>query len=127
MKEINPCTFSGCFGNCCKNMFLELTIFERKRIFPQATRVNSLKELNKIPKEKEGIYYTYVRRKKFSCSGMVEVLILGKCPHLEHNGNCDIHEERSYAARNFQIGSPLCNEIRESCGLPIMIPKEPVE
>ena len=127
MKEMNPCKLSGCLGNCCKNIFFELSIFERKRIFPNAIRVNSLRELNQIPKENKGVYYTSVRRKKFSCSGMVEALIIGKCPHLKPDGNCDIHEERSHAARNFQIGCQLCNEIRKSYKIPIIIPKEPVE
>jgi|GEM_PF-6669415 len=126
-KEKNPCTISGCKGNCCKNIFLELTIFERKRIFPKAIRVKSLKELKKVPREGNNIYYTSVRRKKFDCGGIVEAVIIGKCPHLDEDGNCKIHSERSHAARNFQIGSELCNEIRVSCGLPVMVPKEPVE
>ncbi|MBU0998638.1 YkgJ family cysteine cluster protein [Patescibacteria group bacterium] len=127
MKEYNPCRISGCLGNCCKNIFLELSIFERKRIFPKAIRVNSLKELNQTSRENNGVYYTRVRRKKFNCTGMVEALIVGNCPHLKQNGDCDIHEERSDAARNEKIGSKLCNKIRRSYNLPIMIPKEPVE
>ena len=127
MKEYNPCRMSGCLGNCCKNIFLELTISERKKIFPQAKRVNSLKELNQIPRENHGIYYTYVKRKKINYSGMVEALIVGDCPHLEQNGDCNIHEERSDAAKNEKIGSELCNKIRKSYNLPIMIQKEPVE
>ncbi|MFH1970821.1 MAG: hypothetical protein ABIJ05_00340 [Patescibacteria group bacterium] len=83
MKETNPCRLSSCLGNCCKNIFLELTIFEKRRIFPNAIRVSSLKELNQTPREIKGVYYTSVRRKKFSCSGMVEALIVGDCPHLE--------------------------------------------
>lgn len=127
MKEKNPCIISGCLGNCCKDIYFELTVFERRRIFPDAKRLDSLKELSQIPKENKGVYYTSVRRKKFSCSGMVETLIIGKCPHLRDNGNCDIYKERSHAARNFQIGSSLCNDIRKSNNLPVIFPKEPVE
>lgn len=127
INTINPCVASGCLGNCCKNIFLELTVFERKKIFPKAVRVNSLRNLNQHREKIPGVYYTSVRRKKFSCSGMVEALIVGDCSHLQDNGNCNIHKERSHAARNFQIGSELCNEIRKSHNLPIMIQREPVE
>jgi hypothetical protein len=127
MKETNPCIASGCLGNCCKNIFLELTIFEKNKLFPRAIRVNSLKELNQVPRDIHAVYYTSVRRKKFSCNGMVETFIVGECPHLKQDGNCNVHKERSHAARNFQIGSDLCNEIRKSYGLSTIIQKERIK
>ena len=127
MKEKNPCLISGCHGYCCKNIVLEMTDHEIKRLFPNAIKVNSLKESNEKPKDIPNIYFRSIRRKKFSCNGINEVTIIGNCPHLDKKGNCNEHAERSHAARNFIIGSKLCNEIRQMHNLPIMIPKEPVE
>lgn len=118
MKEKNPCIASGCLGYCCKNIFLELTTFERRRLFPKALKIDSLKNLKHVSRDTQGVYYTPVRRKKFNCNGMVETLIVDNCPHLKKDGNCNVHKERSHAARNFKIGSQLCNEIRKNHGLP---------
>lgn len=127
MKENNPCIVSDCLGNCCKNLYIELTITERKKIFPNAIKVGTMRELKKVPIDYPDVYYTPVRRKKFQKERMVEAHIVGRCPNLKFDGNCQIYEDRSYAARNIKIGSKFCNEIRVDYGLPIMIPKEPVE
>lgn len=127
MKEHNPCTESGCLGNCCKNINIELTLAERKRIFPDAIRVKSIKALKNVPVDYPEVYYTSVKRKKFRSEPIVEARIVGRCPHLLFSGNCDIHEYRSYAARNFTIGSKTCNEVRKENNLPIIFPNELVE
>lgn len=127
MKEKNPCLFSGCKGYCCCDVPLEATVGERKRLFPYASRLTSLKELKNVPTDVPNVYYVRYRRKHLGNSGFVLVVIVGKCPHLDDEGNCLVHNERSHAARNFQIGNEFCNEIRTEHSLPIMIPKEPVE
>lgn len=124
MKEGNPCIDSGCLGNCCKNISLELTTYERNKIFPDAIKVNSLEDLDNVPKDYPDVYYTRIRRNKFTTYGMYKTLIVGRCPHLLYSGNCDIHEERSHAARNLEIGSELCNEIRKHYLLPNILPKD---
>jgi len=127
MKELNPCIASGCLGNCCKDINFELTNSERKRIFPYAVKVKNLGELNKVPTDHHDVYFSRIVRRKFKGENMVEVAIVGRCPHLKYDGNCRIHDKRSYAARNFQIGSDECNKIRICSGLPIISPDNPIE
>lgn len=44
MKE-NLCVQSGCPGFCCQDTDIEVTKFERRKLFPNAVRLNTLKEL----------------------------------------------------------------------------------
>lgn len=118
MKEINPCIESGCPGLCCQNTALEITKFERTRLFPNAIKVNSLETLATLKKEKVlGVFYTRYRRKNLTQNGFVVLSINGPCPNRTVEGGCSKHEEREHAARNFTIGSPGCNEIRKENGL----------
>lgn len=127
MKERNLCAASGCPGYCCQNIDLEMTKLERKRIFPNAIRVDTMEELAEKKNQKEpGVFYTRYRRKHLGDSGFVVTAINGACPNKEEDGNCIKHEERSHAARNFKIGCHDCNEIRKEHGLgPLFF--EPVE
>lgn len=123
MSERNPCKASGCPGLCCQNIALELTRFERSRIFPNAIRVNTIQELRKLKNNKvSGVFYTRYRRVNLRSSGFVIIQLNGSCPNKSTDGKCLIHEERSHAARNFQIGCKECNSIRKEHGLgPILI------
>jgi len=127
MLERNPCIASGCHGLCCQNRDLELTKFERTRLFPKAIKVGTLETLAVLKKEKvSGVFYSRYRRKHLGPSGFVVVSLNGPCPNRNTDGSCQKHEEREHAARNFKIGSPDCNKIRKENGLPpIFI--EPVE
>jgi hypothetical protein len=127
MLEGNPCVASGCHGFCCQNIDLELTKFERTRVFPNAKRVNTLQELARLKEEKKiGVFYSRYRRKHLGKSGFVVVSLNGPCPNRLPDDSCAKHEEREYAARNFEIGCDDCNAIRKENGLaPIFI--EPVE
>jgi hypothetical protein len=123
MLERNPCKRSGCLGLCCQNIALELTKFERKRIFPNAIRVDSIEALRTMKDENvQGAFYTRNRKKHLISSGFVLLQLNGPCPHRSPKGECLIHEERSHAARNFTFGRKDCNEIRKENGLaPVFI------
>jgi hypothetical protein len=119
MPEKNRCVESGCPGFCCFNIDIEVTASERRRIFPKAIEVESIVALAKV-KEKgtRGVFYTKYTRKGLERGDFYVVTINGMCPNKLANGNCDKHEEREHAARNFRIGSPDCNDIRAEHGLP---------
>jgi len=118
MTERNFCTESGCPGLCCQNMYLELTKFERTRLFPHAVRVNTIKELLELRNGNiPGVFYTRFRRSYLRQSGFIIASLIGPCPNRAPDGSCTKHEEREHAARNFIIGCTDCNEIRASHGL----------
>lgn len=127
MPERNPCIASGCHGLCCQNIDLELTRFERTRIFPKAIKVNTIRELAEVKRSNiQGVFYTSYRKKHLGESGFVIASINGPCPNRDLDGGCLKHEEREHAARNFKIGCNDCNAIRKENALaPIYI--EPVE
>lgn len=116
MKE-NICSESGCRGYCCYNAELDVTKFERRRLFPEAKRRKTLIELRE--ETEEGVYFSRLRSKRFgNIAGMEKLRIVGKCPNLDSSGICTQYLERSYAARNFIIGSKECNDCRNDYGLP---------
>ena len=79
-------------------------------------------------KIKEGVYFLRnYKTKELDRGNFVLITLKGKCPHLKDDGNCNVHSERTHAARNFKIGCEDCNEIRKKHGLPRMIPAEIVE
>jgi len=125
--ERNLCRDSGCLGFCCQDINLEVTKFERKRVFSTAIKVDTFKILDEIKGLKiPGVYYTRCRRKRLGDSGFELITIVGSCPNKAKDGSCQKHAEREHAARNFDIGSEICNAIRKEHGLsPIFI--EPVE
>lgn len=124
--ERNHCTLSGCMGYCCENIDIEVTRYERSRLFQKAKHVDTLSELVDIKKaQTPGIFYTEYEREGLEGDFYI-VSINGPCLNRLPNGSCAKHEEREYAARNFNIGCPDCNEIRYEHDLaPIFI--EPVE
>lgn len=116
--ERNPCIDSGCFGYCCENMDIELTHSERTRLFPKAKHVPSIAELAEIKKSQTpGVFYTEYETEELKGDFYIAV-INGPCPNRLPDGNCSKHSERSYAARNFQIGCEDCDAIRCEHGLP---------
>lgn len=124
--ERNMCANSGCPGYCCENIDIEVTKCEISRLFPKAKHVDNISELADIKNDKTpGVFYTEYSRKGLEGDFYV-VAINGPCPNRDSDGNCTKHEERSYAARNFQIGCHDCNEIRKEHNLgPLYF--EPVE
>lgn len=125
MKE-NTCLQSGCPGLCCQDTDIEVTKFERRRLFPNAVKLGTLKELRSSSLVKGFAFYVPLKRKELGNSGFNEVGWEGPCPSQDENGNCTKHDEREYAARRFSFGSKECNEVRITHGLPpIFI--EPVE
>lgn len=116
--ERNLCLESGCKGYCCENIDIEVTGCERTRLFPKAKAVSSIKQLVEIKKSGvSGVFYTKYEREGLEGDFYI-VCINGPCPNRLEDGSCAKHSERSYAARNFKIGSRECNEIRLSHGLP---------
>lgn len=126
MSERNRCLESGCPGYCCQDIELEATIFERRRVFPMARRVETLKETAEAKGKKPGVLFSRLRRKHLGKEGIVIVSINGSCPNRQPDGNCLMHKEREYAARNFAFGGSDCNTIRAEHGLaPVFV--DPVE
>ena len=125
--ERNRCTDSGCSGYCCENIDIEVTKWERTRIFPKAKHADSIRELADIKDSKiPGVFYTEYTREGLEGEGFCIVSLNGPCPNRLPKGGCSKHEEREYAARNFSVGCPDCNAIRAEHHLPpIFI--EPVE
>lgn len=113
MPERNPCIASGCPGLCCQDRDLELTKFERSRLFPHAVRVNTMRELAELKNGKiPGVFYTRYRKKHLGESGFVVAILVGPCPNRAPDGSCIKHEEREHAARNWKFGSDECNAVR---------------
>jgi hypothetical protein len=118
MSERNLCTDSECPGFCCRDIDIEVTKWERSRLFPKAVRVESISALAKVKSSgKPGVFYTEYSRKGLEGGDFYVVSINGICPNRLPNGNCAKHGEREYAAKNFVIGSTDCNEIRKEHGL----------
>lgn len=105
---------------------MELSKYERTRIFPDAIKVDTLETLTVLKREKvKGVFYTRYRRRHLGENGFVVLSLNGPCPNRTVEGGCSKYEEREYAAKNFKIGGSDCNEIRKENGLdPIFI--EPV-
>lgn len=127
MGERNRCLESGCRGFCCQDIDLELTKAERKELFPKAKRVFSIKELAKLKLNRnKGLFYTDYEKPGFEGLSFQLLSINGPCPNRTKEGNCNIHDIREHAAKNFKFGSDDCNAIRKDHGLgPIYL--EPVE
>lgn len=124
MKE-NICLESGCPGLCCCDTDIQVTKFERRRLWPDAIKQNSLKELRRGPLIEGYAFYARLRLRELGPEAE-EVGWKGKCPNLLPDGSCKFYEEREYAARNFKIGSKECNQVRCENGLPPIF-FEPVE
>jgi hypothetical protein len=116
--EKNRCVESGCPGYCCKDTDIEVSKFERRRLFPGAVKVDSLKELRSGCLEKRRVYYTRLRRKDLGNTGFQEVGWVGACPNQDENGGCKRYQEREHAARRFKFASQDCNKVRREYGLP---------
>ena len=127
MSERNRCLESGCRGYCCQDIDLEITRVEIKELFPSARRVFSIKELAKLKlNHKKGLFYTDYQRPGLKGPDFRILAINGSCPNRAKDGNCNIHDIREHAAKNFKFGSKECNDIRKENGLgPIYL--EPVE
>ena len=122
----NKCVESGCRGLCCKDTDIQVTIFERRRLFKRPIRVPTLKELRSGNLVEGFCYYARLRLKKFGTAGFYEVGWNGACPNLTPEGNCNKHFDREQAARDFKFGSKECNAVRIENGLsPVFC--EPVE
>jgi Fe-S-cluster containining protein len=105
MPERNLCVESGCQAACCFNKFL----FYRGTVtdsFPQAKEV-SYGDLDDM--EFPGVYYT-----KFVARFLVR--IVGKCPNLEEDFNCKIHEVKPEACGNFEKDGKKCLDIKKCMG-----------
>ena len=125
--ERNKCLESGCPGYCCENIDIIITKSEQTRLFKKAKEVASIGELAKIKEDEVlGAFYTKYASKELGNGDFFVIALNGPCPNRTTNGECSMHEERSYPARNFKIGSPDCNEIRKEHGLPPIF-VEPVE
>ena len=121
------CTDSGCYGFCCENIDIEVTKWERSRIFPRAVHVDSITELADIKDSKiPGVFYTEYAREGLEGGDFYVVSLNGPCPNRLSKGGCSKHEEREHAARNFPIGCSDCNAIRAEHNLPPIF-TEPVE
>lgn len=93
-------------------MDIELTRSERTRLFPKAKHVPSIAELAEIKKSQTpGVFYTEYETEELKGDFYIAV-INGPCPNRLPDGNCSKHSERSYAARNFQMGCEDCDAIR---------------
>lgn len=126
MSERNICIETGCLGYCCEDIDIQVTNYERRRLFPKAQRVDTLRELVNKKKEGQGVFYARWRRKPLNKAGFNIVAICGSCPNRFSDRSCKEHGEREYAARNFNIGCQDCNDIRQEHGLaPVFF--EPVE
>jgi hypothetical protein len=126
MAERNRCFESGCPGFCCQDIDLEATKFERRRVFPKAQRVQTLREIEEAKGKNPGVFFSRIRRKHLGNSGFVIVSINGGCPNRRQDGTCIEHDEREHAARNFVFGNFDCNAIRAEHDLPPVF-VEPVE
>lgn len=124
--ERNPCTDSGCLGYCCEDIDIEVSGCERTRLFSKAKHVGSIHDLAKIKRDKTpGVFYTEYERPGLE-GDFYAVSLNGPCPNRLPDGSCSRHDERTYAARSYQIGCDDCNAIRREHGLaPIFT--EPVE
>lgn len=113
----NKCLESGCPGLCCWDTDIEVTDFERKRLFPKAVHLKSLKELRQGPLEKGFCYYAKLKNSRLGLSGFSEVGWVGPCVNQLPNGDCGKYDERAHAGRNFRYGSKECNIVRLEHGL----------
>lgn len=131
-ESFNPCAQSGCKGYCCYDINIEVTISERRRLWPNASRVNTVKKVEYAPGFTDWVYYTRVRKIHLTLpnkkhNGFVLVGIVGKCPNLDaETGACLMHQEREHAARNYKIGDEDCTQIRRKHSLPdLPFPEQP--
>jgi hypothetical protein len=123
MPERNRCIASGCAGLCCQNIDLEIKNSERRKVFPDAVRINSLGALGWVKRQKvPGVFYARYRKARLKNDEYSVIAINGPCPNRAPNGSCSVHQDREAAAKNFEIGSAECNAIRIENGLgPIFI------
>lgn len=115
-----PIDCANCVGACCRNMRFENISAEDIAVLSgenQPIEVPNQMELSAMQEELQfmpsGVYFT---RKS---NGEYTALLAGKCPQLESNNICGVHESPKLpeACRNLPMGGLECENLRRRAGL----------
>lgn len=101
--EANACKLTGCDARCCRNPWLYF--FKQKEVqdfFHEAKYVpyEDLAEIT-VP----GVWFTFEGK-------MVLVHIVGDCPHLTPENDCDIHEDKPESCEELITKNGQCWKFR---------------
>lgn len=103
--ERNLCKEAGCAAACCRDSFFSFSYPEKKVLewFPDAIKVG----LYQLPEQRvKGVYY-----EKLLLAG-ARVRIVGDCPNLGPDDNCQIYDSRPPDCANLAVGSKDCSDFR---------------
>ncbi len=102
MPERNLCKEAGCAGCCCHDSYFHYSYPVRKVLewFPNAKHVSDLSK-----QTENGVYYT-------NFLGTARVGIIGPCPNLSADGNCQINDWKPLDCLSLAICSKACSLFR---------------
>lgn len=105
MKERNLCNEAGCSASCCRDSYFSASYPESKVLgwFPEAKKVSKHDLNERLP---QGVYYSK------GLYGNSRVRIVGVCPNLGEDNNCQIYEDRPADCANLEIDSKACSDFR---------------
>jgi Fe-S-cluster containining protein len=124
-NEGNLC-LEKCTAACCQDMFINVSVTQLPLFLPKGSNYKEHASHDDIGRVHDdgaaafpGVYYTR------NGINLYRLYISGKCPNLQDDFKCGIHENRPDACRNLEVGGAECTTSRKKFDLPPLFPPEP--